>query len=213
VNGTIIGPTSAKPIAEFLYAPVLNTRNLLYYSTHLGCQTLKQGVIAEFGVATGWSTHIIRDADKSARMYGFDSFSGLPSDWCMGRDRTWPKGTFTTDGQIPNIEGVTFMKGMFSESIPEFLKQQSENIAFLSIDCDLYDSAKTVLTMLNKRIVPFTVIHFDEICDWGNIDADRYPNWPEGEYKAFVEWIREFNRAAQVIGRNDRYGAAVRVLV
>jgi hypothetical protein len=212
MSNTIITPTTQRPIASFMYAPAFSVQALLEHSARLGCQVLRHGIIAEFGVAGGVSTRIIRNAEKDADMHAFDSFDGLPSNWTMGPDRTWNRGAFSTDGKIPNIEGVHFHKGMFSNTIPEFLLTESRSLAYLSIDCDLYNSAKDVLWLLDSRIVCDTVIYFDEICDWGNAGADRYPNWPEGEFKAFVEWLVECNRAVNVIGRNDRYGAAVRVI-
>jgi hypothetical protein len=212
VNEITISPRTEQPIAAFLYAPIFTTDGLLRHATQVGCQEgPERGRVFEFGVGAGHSTRIIRSADKFAEVFGFDSFEGLPKDWYMG-DKVWRAGAFGRLGMPPDIEGVTLVKGLFEETIPIFLHRR-ENIraALVSIDCDLYESAKTVLSLMDDLIVVGTVIYFDEICDWGGAQ-DRYPNWPHGEYRAFCEWVHWSKSEVAVIGRNDRYGAAVRVL-
>jgi predicted O-methyltransferase YrrM len=167
--------------------------------------------ILEFGTGAGHSTRIIDAARRDTQaFYSFDSFEGLPEDWVMG-EKILAKGSFSQNGKIPDISGVTFVKGDFAQSIPSHRDLNTSTIGFLSIDCDLYASCKTILDLLNDLIVDGTVIYFDEICDWGK-GIDRYPCWPEGEYKAFCEWILDRGRSVEAVGRNDRYGAAVRVL-
>jgi hypothetical protein len=51
----------------------------------------------------------------------------------------------------------------------------------LHIDCALYSSTACVLRLVAERIVPGTVILFDELIG--------YPGWQEGEYKALCEWV------------------------
>jgi hypothetical protein len=47
------------------------------------------------------------------------------------------------------------------------------------MDADLYSSTKTVFDLMADRIVPGTVIVFDEYFN--------YPGWRQGEYRAFQE--------------------------
>ena len=51
----------------------------------------------------------------------------------------------------------------------------------MHMDADLYSSTKTVFDILGDRVVPGTVIVFDEFFN--------YPGWREGEYKAFQEFV------------------------
>jgi len=44
-------------------------------------RTPKEGLIIEFGVATGSTTNIIANVAKPRTVHGFDSFEGLPEDW------------------------------------------------------------------------------------------------------------------------------------
>ena len=81
------------------------------------------------------------------------------------------------------------MKGFFDKSIPEFKKtedyQQCESIAFLHVDCDLYSATKTIPNELKEKIKPSTVILFDEYFN--------YIGWQHHEYKAFQEFIKDFD--------------------
>ena len=56
-------------------------------------------------------------------------------------------------------------------------------MAFLHIDCDLYSSTQTIFNLLSDRIVPGTVILFDEYFN--------FPNWENHEFKAFQEFVAE----------------------
>ena len=198
---------SEEPIAAFCYAPVYSTQDLLRLCVLRASDKLP---ILEFGTGAGHSTRIINTTRlRSQKFYSFDSFEGLPEDWTMGLNMVWPKGSFGQYGKPPEIPGVVFMKGRFEESIPRYRENCDLPIGFLSIDCDLYSSCKTIFDLLDDLIVSGTIIYFDEICDWGKA-ADRYPLWPEGEYKALCEWVCKGN-FVEVLGRNDRYGAAVRV--
>ena len=86
-----------------------------------------------------------------------------------------------------------------------------EDVALVNIDSDIYSSARTVLRNLNDRIVQGTILYFDEITGWGDL-IEQYDTWEEGEYKALLEWLSEYDREVEPISRNNRYGAALRVM-
>ena len=81
----------------------------------------------------------------------------------------------------------------------------ANNIIFIHFDADLYSSTKTVLDILADRIVPGTVIQFDEYFN--------YPGWQDGEYKAFKEFVESRDIKFEYIGylENDEQ-VAVRIL-
>ncbi len=139
-----------------------------------------KGLYLEFGVFQGRTINrIARQVEN--KVYGFDSFEGLPEDWRTG----FSKGKFGVDN-VPVVEdNVELIKGWFQDSLPKFLEEHSEKCAFIHIDCDLYSSAKYVLNTLKDRIVEGTIISFDEYFN--------YPGWQEGEYKAFKEFVEENN--------------------
>ena len=155
------------------------------------------GLWMEFGVFRGRSIQKISSLTNNT-VYGFDSFDGLHEYW----DTNNPKGVYNSGGKIPegaivgdnhsmfdssptkNIEpwnkNVKLIQGYFENTLPQFLKENKENVAFVNIDSDLYSSCVTVLNNLKHRIVEGTIICFDELLD--------YPSYKEHEIKAFAEF-------------------------
>ena len=172
------------------------------------------GLYLEFGVFTGDSINFIADGIAPRTIYGFDSFTGLPVEWVRRNDGslTFPTGTFAVDTLPAVRQNVRLIQGWYADSLPRFISEHSDSIAFINIDSDIYSSAKTILTTLNRQIIPGTILYFDEITGWGELIA-QYDTWEEGEYKALLEWLSEFNRSVAPVSRNDRYGAAVKVVV
>lgn len=142
--------------------------------------------VLEFGVHSGKTISQLRNSLNSQyELFGFDSFEGLPEDWTG----TWAKkGDMSTNGVIPNIERVTFYKGWFVDTIPEY-KKIAQPIALLHVDCDLYSSTIDVLYGLKDFIKSGTVIVFDEWY-YNHKDIEQYR---DHEQKAFKEWVNEFN--------------------
>jgi hypothetical protein len=134
------------------------------------------GLICEFGVWRGTTINFIASLTEKP-VYGFDSFEGLPEFWRDGFDR----GRFHLR-RLPKVRAnVHLIKGWFNQSLPPFLAEHPGNAMFLHVDCDLYSSAKTVFDLFQKRIVPGTVIVFDEFFN--------YPGWQRGEFQAFNEFL------------------------
>ena len=138
------------------------------------------GLFLEFGVASGRTINHMALNTPQAHFYGFDSFEGLPEAWRSG----FHKGTFAQP-RLPAVPpNVTLIKGWFDETLPAFLHDWPHlPLSLVHIDCDLYSSTKTILANLKDRIVPGTVIVFDEY--W------NYPGWRDHEFKAFEELLAE----------------------
>jgi len=139
------------------------------------------GLVLEFGVRFGNSIRqiasLVKQEGSSQKVHGFDSFEGLPEVWYHE-----PKGSYTTKGVIPSVpQNIQLHAGWFEDTLPKFLEQHSGPIRFINVDCDIYNSTKTVLELLAPRIVPGTVIVFDEYI--GN------EHWREDEFKAFQEAV------------------------
>lgn len=153
--------------------------------------------VLEFGVYNGGSISLIRShLDPSFKVFGFDTFTGLPEDW---GNTVCKKGFFTTNGEVPHIPGIKFFKGLFSDTIPLYKKEVSD-IALLHVDCDLYSSTKDVLYGLNDFIKPGTIIAFDE---WVYCSADGYQFNADHEQKCFKEWVLYFKREYEFVDFND----------
>jgi len=118
----------------------------------------------EFGVFKGASMRYWSNALKnpSARLYGFDSFEGLPEDFDVNGPLV--KGTFNVGGAIPKIDDprITFVKGWFEDTVPAF-DVPEHDLLVLVLDADLYSSTECVLSHLRPHIKPGTFIYFDDM--------------------------------------------------
>ena len=147
----------------------------------------QNGLWLEFGVSEG-TTATTLCRYRRGIVYGFDSFEGLPEDWDTGgQDGVFKKGSFSVsqskiNKMMDKIDNLSLVVGLFEETLPRFLSEHKDNCALIHIDCDLYSSTKTVLDHLEPRIVPGTVIMFDEI--------HFYPNYAKHEYRAFEEFLK-----------------------
>lgn len=143
------------------------------------------GMILEFGVATGGTINeISHHCDK---VYGFDSFEGLPEDWrpSMGA------GTFKCD--VPNVpENVELVVGLIQDTIDGFLDKHKDPVSFVHIDVDIYSATKCILDKLKDRIKSGTVIAFDELC--------LYHGYEQHEFKAFLEFLNDTGHQVENLG-------------
>jgi len=148
----------------------------------------------EFGVAAGDSMRIWVGLNNhpDSRFFGFDTFEGLPEDWT----RTKPAGTFDTDGRFPDIpdKRVTFIKGLFQSTLYEFLDEfVPRGRLVVHIDCDLYSATLLCLSVLDRRLVPGSLVLFDEFYGLRH------------EFAAFRDYTRSFYREMRLIGHTDPY--------
>lgn len=134
------------------------------------------GLVLEFGVRFGTSINFIAQ-HSNREVHGFDSFQGLPEAWAG-----YEAGVYTTGGMLPQVaSNVRLHVGLFDETLPGFLIEHPGAICFMNVDCDLYSSTQTIFRLLADRVVPGTVIVFDEYL----INS----TWREDEFKAFQEAV------------------------
>tara|TARA_B100000212_G_scaffold259078_1_gene199067 strand:- start:2995 stop:3609 length:615 start_codon:yes stop_codon:yes gene_type:complete len=149
---------------------------------HVMGKTLDGGVIVEFGVADGGSIGWFTKKFPDTTVFGFDSFEGLPEDWMVEERVILPKGHFNRNGQPPRYEltgGVTYVKGWFEDTLPDWNKNFKGFIKIAHIDSDLYSSCKIVLENIKDKLRVGSFILFDEIT---HLDGRDH------ELKAFVEF-------------------------
>lgn len=169
------------------------------------------GDIMEFGVYTGRSLALIahfhevnkrsiHHIDFTRRIVGFDWFEGLPSD--DGHPR-WRPHMFRVNHSFHPIckPGEKVSKevilalfelyhlpvpqieiGEFSEVLPRVIGAKYEKAALVHIDCDVYESTKTVLFGIEPILQEGTLLLFD---DWFHFRGRK----DKGEQKAFFEFI------------------------
>lgn len=139
----------------------------------------------EFGVFSGKSITKMAICFPHLKIYGFDSFLGLPESWA----NKLPKGHFNTCGQQPRVpRNVELISGFFQQTLPDFARTHSGPASLVHLDADLYSSTIFVLRELmhNGWIVAGTVLVFDEIVNY----ATDWMN--DGEFKALREILLEF---------------------
>ena len=172
-------------------------------------QVALEGVYLEMGVCTGRTINFIAALNPEKVIYGFDSFEGLPSDWVRA-DASVPEKTFAF--KIPQmlpavLHNVKLVKGMFKETLPKFKELCLKNtpIAFIHIDCDVYEATKTVFDILGDNLIPGSVIVFDEYYN--------YPGYEHHEYKAFQEFLQKAEKKAKPLAFNQYFEQASFVIV
>jgi hypothetical protein len=139
----------------------------------------RNGLFLEFGVWSGKTINLTAER-VNGPVHGFDSFEGLPEDW----KHDYRKGVFHTNGKLPSVRpNVQLHVGWFKDTLPKFVAEHRDALAFLHIDCDLYSSTKTVFEFLGGRLRPGSVIVFDEYFN--------YPGWRTHEYLAFQEMVQQ----------------------
>ena len=162
----------------------------------------QQGLVLEFGVEKGDSLRWI--ARHTGRpVHGFDSFHGLPVDW-RGTKET--RGKFDLRGRLPKVPpNARLHVGWFDQTLPPFLAATPDAVALVHIDCDVYESTRTVFELLSDRIGGGSWIVFDEYFN--------YPGWRLHEFKAFQEWIAAGGRRYRYAGFSAEKGhVAVEIL-
>lgn len=128
-------------------------------------ETIGTGPITylEFGVYQGESIKAWAslNTNQESSFTGFDSFEGLPESW----NDACQKGAFDVGGRLPTTtdQRIKFVKGWFQETLPHFIESLRINGRLvIHADADLYSSTLYILTLLDRFIVPGTVILFDE---------------------------------------------------
>ena len=161
--------------------PNINTDPLIYVFENMKLQHKPNTLWLEFGVASGTSINYISNFTNGT-VYGFDSFEGLPEKWRDGFDQ----GAFSQNGILPQVNSnVVLIKGLFNETLPEFIQTYNAKISFIHIDSNLYSSTKYILDVLKDYIDTDCIIIFDQLVNYEGFDGDT------GELKAFYEFITE----------------------
>ena len=149
----------------------------------------------EFGVSAGnsikwWTEHI---GHQKARFFGFDTFEGLPENW-----GTYRKGDMNS--QIPQIvdERIIFIKGLFQETLPIFLKNQYDCTyrKVIHLDADLFSSTLFVLTSMAPFFKSGDILFFDEF------------NVPNHEFLAFKIFTETYYTKIKLLGAVNNFSQA-----
>ena len=161
----------------------------------------QKGLWLEFGTWKGQTIDLISQHTEN-NVYGFDTFTGLDVKWSgtqSGSMKYFDIGGVPPTSVIPINpyvrygppiekrrafrENVKFICGLFDETLPQFMKTHKKNISFLHVDCDLYQSTKSIFRCCGDSLAKDCIIVFDELIN--------YAGYEEHELRAFSEFVLE----------------------
>lgn len=155
---------------------------------HAARQARPDGLMLEFGTATGRTLRAWAKLREPGLVYGFDTFQGLPEDWRSA----YHAGRFAQE-TLPDVPAnARLVQGLFKDTLPGFLAEHEGDVTLLHVDCDLYSSTRDVLTALAPRLPKRAVIVFHEYFN--------YPGWQAHEFRAFQEFLAQTGRAYAYVG-------------
>jgi len=185
-------------VPEAAFRALLN-RGLTQLVDELGANAL--GDYLEFGVYNGTSlVSTFRETEalglRRMRLFGFDSFQGLPEAAAHEDEGKWKPGAWRSELEftqaVLDYEGVdrsrvTLVPGWFNETCtPETARRLGiTKASVIMVDCDIYSSTKEALNFCTPLIGDKALVLFD---DWhtGQLAAKNL-----GERKAFEEWLAD----------------------
>ena len=157
------------------------------------------GDYLEFGVFNGLSiSSMYKAVEKfgltSMRLYGFDSFEGLPKDSEDEDDGVWKKGFYSCSFEQMkkclqkrkvDPSDITWVNGWYKDTLNDETKEKHgiKKVGIVFIDCDTYSSSKVVLDFIGPLLIEEAILCFD---DWKLNDLDIKGM---GEYKSFNEFL------------------------
>jgi O-methyltransferase len=181
------------------YQKFLAQKWLFKKSFHLAHKIFPEGGTSlEFGVFRGNS--YVYQAQEIAKKYthdklmGFDSWQGLPDEAnSVWRPSFHAKGEYSSTKDIVihklDIVGLkddkrlSFVDGFYSDSLTEELRSKINDVIFVNIDVDIYQSTIELLDFIGPLLRPGVVLYWD---DWKDPRVSYKESW--GEHLAWEEW-------------------------
>jgi O-methyltransferase len=155
------------------------------------------GDYLEFGVSRGTSLACTSRALASenaldVRMFGFDSFRGLPPE---AAHEGWKPGTFHSSKRATeaylrqhatNLNRILLIDGWFSDTLNHStrIKHGLSHVSLVMLDCDTYTASRDALRFTAPLIRDRAVIFCD---DWGAKSSQRRA----GQKEAFEEFLND----------------------
>lgn len=186
------------------YSPLRDYQKRYQLYEHLlNSEQLKEHVFdyLEFGVSGGYSFRwwVNANTNPDSRFYGFDTFEGLPESW-----GTYNKGDMTAP--IPGIDDsrALFYKGLFQDTLPDFLKAatiSNGKLKIIHLDADLFSSTLFALTSLAPWLKKGDILIFDEF------------NVPNHEFSAFKIFCESYYIKTKLLAAvNNYYQVAIQIV-
>jgi O-methyltransferase len=158
------------------------------------------GDYLEFGVFVGTSLLCMHRASRAAgleslRLYGFDSFQGLPEVAATESGGVWQPGSLRAEYSLVrehltrngiDWDRTTLVPGWFEETlVPDLADQLGiKKAGIIMIDCEIYSAALTALTFCAPLIRDRAMVFLDEWTPDRHLAAKV-----SGERRAFEEFL------------------------
>lgn len=157
-----------------------------------------KGDYLEFGLYEGRSftyayNALQRPSSMNRRLFGFDSFKGLPQPLLEeGTSKFWHgqyscsreevESKLTRNGV--DLNSIHLIEGFFDQTLTEECRDALglEAAAVVWIDCDLYSSTVDVLDFITPLVRTGSILCFDDYLSYGTDPT-------KGELRAVREWI------------------------
>ena len=131
-------------------------------------------------------------AGAGFRLFGFDSFEGLPQPQLPSEAAVFKKGDFCASYETvtanlrkwkADFSRISLHKGFYSKTLFERLRQSEEfpPISICLVDVDLYESCILVLDFIKDYLVVGSILLFD---DYNQLGEDNN----SGERRALIEF-------------------------
>tara|TARA_Y100000590_G_scaffold120288_2_gene137713 strand:+ start:1400 stop:2116 length:717 start_codon:yes stop_codon:yes gene_type:complete len=159
----------------------------------------KDVLYMEFGVWKGDSIKYFAEKFKSegSEFYGFDTFTGMPEGW-----RHMEKGHYDLSGNPPKVADgrIKFVKGLFQDSLPEFMKnlkpESKKKIIIVHLDAVLHSSTLFTLFKLDEYINSYYFI-FDQL---GTDECRAFNSFNESKIKDYDLYLSSmWNHGPEVV--------------
>lgn len=142
------------------------------------------GLVLECGVYFGRSLTLLAGL-AGQQVHGFDSFQGYPG----AGDPLEGGASRSTAGLLPEVpDDARLHPGWFEDSLPAFFAAHPGPVRLLHIDCDLYASTATVLRHAADRLVPGSVLVFDDFIGFPGSEAHEFRAWHEFAQARGLQW-------------------------
>jgi hypothetical protein len=157
----------------------------------------------EFGLFRGFSFWFAEQISReytgsSFRLFGFDSFQGLPPPQLNVEAAVFDKGDFCASYESvtnslkkwkADLSRISLHKGFYSNALFERFRESEEflPISICLIDVDLYESCVPVLDFIKDFLVEGSILLFDDYNQFGEVGQDN----SSGERKALSEFERK----------------------
>ncbi|MCB0317360.1 MAG: class I SAM-dependent methyltransferase [Bdellovibrionales bacterium] len=177
-----------KTIQPYSMLPDIRLYSLFSLAKHV-CINNVEGDFIECGVAGGGSTAllatVIKRYSKIPRaIFACDSYEGMPqptehdkfygksaesTGWGTGTCAAPEESVLAVSQALGVGELVKIVKGYFEQSLPR-IKSEISKIAFMHVDCDWYESTKTVLNELYDHLATGSAVQLDDYGQWEGVD-------------------------------------------